>query len=44
MLSLISGSGRSPGVGIENPFQYACLENSLDIGAWWATGHGCAKS
>ena len=42
--SLISGSGRSPGVGNENPFQHACLENSLDIGARWATVHEVAKS
>ena len=30
---LILGSGRSPGVGNGNPFQYPCLENSLDRGA-----------
>ena len=28
------GSGRSPGVGNGNPFQYPCLGNSLDRGAW----------
>ena len=22
----------------------ACLENSVDRGAWWATGHGVAKN
>ena len=32
---LIPGSGRSPGKG--NPFQYSCLENPMDGGAWWAT-------
>ena len=32
----IPGSGRSPGVGNGNPLQYACLENSMDRGAWWA--------
>ena len=26
----ISGLGRSPGEGEDNPFQYACLENSMD--------------
>ena len=36
----ISGSGRSPGVGNGNPFQYSCLENSTDRGAWQATVHG----
>ena len=29
---LTLGSGRSPGVGNGNPFQYPCLENSLDRG------------
>ena len=43
-LSLISGSGRSSGGGNGNPFQYSCLENSIDRGAWWATDHGMAKS
>ena len=23
-----------------NPFQYSCLENPMDRGAWWATVHG----
>ena len=43
-MDLISESGRSPGGGNSNPFQYSCLENSLDRGAWWATLHGVAKS
>ena len=30
----ISGSGRFPGGGHGNPFQYSCLENSMDRGAW----------
>ena len=34
---LIPGSGRSPGEGNGNPFQYSCLENPMDGGAWWAT-------
>ena len=42
-VSLIPGSGRSPGVGNGNPFQYSCMENSMDRGAWWATVHGIAK-
>ena len=29
----IPGSGRSPGVGNCNPFQYSCLENSMHRGA-----------
>ena len=28
----------------QSPFQYSCLENSMDGGAWWATAHGVAKS
>ena len=30
----IPESGRSPGVGNGNPYQYSCLENSMDRGAW----------
>ena len=40
----IRRSGRYPGVGNCNPFQYACLENSMDSGVWRATVHGAAKS
>jgi len=29
-LSSIPGSGRSPGEGNGNPFQYSCLENPMD--------------
>ena len=32
-LGLIPGSGRSPGEGNGNPFQYSCLENLMDRGA-----------
>ena len=38
------GSGRSPGEGNGYPFQYSCLENPMDRGAWWATVHGVAES
>ena len=41
---LIPGSDRSPGAGHGNPFQYSCLENPTDGGAWWwATVHGIAE-
>ena len=43
-LGLIPGLGRSPGEGNDNPFQYSCLENSMDKGAWQAIVHGVAKS
>ena len=39
----ILGSGRSPGGGHGNPLQYACLENPMNRGAWWATVHGVAE-
>ena len=29
----IPGSGKSPGVGNGNPFQYSCLKNTMDRGA-----------
>ena len=40
----IPGSGRSPGVGNGNSFQYSCLENSKARGSQRATVHGAAKS
>ena len=40
----IRGSGRSPGVGNGNPFQYSCLENSMDRGACLTLLHGVTKS
>ena len=43
-LSLIPGSGGSPGGGHGNPLQYSCLENPMGRGAWWATVHIVAKS
>ena len=33
-LGLIPGLGRSSGEGNHNPFQYSCLENPMDRGAW----------
>ena len=30
--------------GNGNPFQYSCLENSMDRGVWWAKVHGLTKS
>ena len=32
------------GEGNGTPLQYSCLENPMDVGAWWATVHGVAKS
>ena len=43
-LGSIPELGRSPGEGNGYPFQYSCLENSMDRGAWWATVHGVAKN
>ena len=42
--SSICGSGRSPGEGHGNSFQYSCLENPMGRGTWWAIVHGVAKS
>ena len=42
-VSLIPGSGRSPGEGNGNLSQYSCLGNSVDGGARWATVRGVAK-
>ena len=35
--------GRSPEGGHGNPFQFSCLENPMDRGAWRATVHGVAE-
>ena len=43
-LGLILGSERSPGEGNGYPFQYSCLENSIDRSDWWTTVRGIAKS
>ena len=40
----ILGLGRSPGEGNGNLFQYSCLGNPMDKGAWWATDHGVEQS
>ena len=37
------GLGRSTGGGHDNLFQYSCLENAMDSGAWLATVHKVAK-
>ena len=42
-MGLIPKSGRSSGEGSGNPFQYSCLENCMDRGAWWATVDGVTK-
>ena len=42
-LGSMPGLGRSPGEGNVNPFQYSCLGNPMDRGAWWATVHEVAK-
>ena len=40
----ILGSGRSPGEGNGNPFQYSCVENSMGRKAWWVTVHGVLRN
>ena len=39
----IPRSRRLPARGNGNLFQYSCLENSMDRGAWWAIVSGVAK-
>ena len=41
---LIPGSEISPGEGTGISFQYSCLENTMDRGAWQATVQRVAKS
>ena len=43
-LGSIPGLGRSPAEGEGYPLQYACLENSMDGGAWQATVHRVSES
>ena len=40
----IPGSGRPPREKNGYPFQYSCLENSMERGAWWAIVHGVTES
>ena len=40
----IPGLGRPPGEGNGNPFQYSCLEKSMDRGTWRAIAHGQKQS
>ena len=42
-MSFISGSGRSPGEGNDNPLQYSCLGNPIDRGYWQAIVCGVTK-
>ena len=43
-LDSILGMARVPSEGNGNPFQYSCLENSMDRGLWQSAIHGAAKS
>ena len=43
-LGPIAGLKKSPGEWNGYSFQYSCLENSMDRGAWWTTVHGVTKS
>ena len=40
----IPRSGRPPGGGHGKPFQYSCLENPMDRGAWQTTVHRVPQS
>ena len=43
-MGFITGSGRSPGEGNGNLFQYSCLGNPMDRGTWPAIVQGVTKS
>ena len=43
-LGSVSGLGRSPGEGNDNPLQYPCLESSMDREAWRVIVCGVVKS
>ena len=43
-VGLIPEWGRSPGEGNGKLFQYSCLENPMNRGAWQATVCGVAKT
>ena len=40
----VPGLGRYPGEGNGSAFQYSCLENPVDRGAWRAAVHRVVKS
>ena len=40
----IPGLERYPGAGNGYPFQYSCLENSMDRGVWQDTVHGASET
>ena len=42
-LGLIPGLGRCPGEGNDNPLQYSCLGNPLNIGAWQVQSMGLQR-
>ena len=42
-VSLIPGSGRSPGVENGNPLQYSCLGGPRDRETWLVQVHGITK-
>ena len=42
-VSSIPGSGRFPGEGNDNTFQYSWVVSPMDRGVWQATVHGVAE-
>ena len=40
---LVSGWGRSPGVGNDNLLQYSCLKTSMDRGTSWLQSMGLQR-
>ena len=42
-LGMLPRSGRSPEEGNGNQFEYSCLRNPIDRGAWQTVIHGVTK-
>jgi len=42
-MSSIPESESTPGGGNGNPFQYSCLGNPMNRGAWWTPVHGVTR-
>ena len=43
-MGAVSESGRSPGKGNGNPFQYSFVKNPMDREAWWAAAAKSVQS
>ena len=44
LLQYLQGIITFDGEGNGTPLQFSCLENPMDVGAWWLAVHGVVKS